>query len=347
MGQILPSFLFDLESNMRVIASNRYSKLQESGNLWYQGLVKLGVTGARKERIIWLLESLKIARPNASHGGGQQKFVDIVSATQEIEVLNALPEGLELKKEELEDTDGQGVKLAAHWAGQASALAAYWPQKATVAAINANPVGYDLLTFFSGVHPYNPFDSAAGTYANLHKTSGGATGAGAVPIDTSVSVEVALQNLQKVIAYVAGIKQPNGEDPRFLRLVTLYVPTPLEARAVQLTNAKFIAQIASSGAGSADVEAMVKNMAFKVVVAPELGAAYGGSDTTYYIGCEDILSDELGALLYIEREPFSIVYHGPMTSAELARIRKFQWTCEGRNVIAPGHPFLLHKCMGA
>ena len=65
---------------------------------------------------------------------------------------------------------------------------------------------------------------------------------------------------------------------------------------------------------------------------------------TYYLLMEEITSDELGALVYVDREPFQVVYHGPQTSAELARIREFQWTTAGRNVVGYGHPYNLFRC---
>jgi hypothetical protein len=86
----------------------------------------------------------------------------------------------------------------------------------------------------------------------------------------------------------------------------------------------------------------VDDFALEVVVCDELGAVYGGSDTNYYIGCE-LPGMAQGAITYVNREPFSISFHGPMTSAELARKRTFEWFPQGRSVVGPGHPFLLFK----
>jgi hypothetical protein len=123
------------------------------------------------------------------------------------------------------------------------------------------------------------------------------------------------------------------------------VPPALQARAQQLTNARFIAQAAASGGGSADVEYVVNNWGYgQPVVAPELGSAFtNGSDTSYYVVAEQLASDELGSLLYIEREPFSIVYNTGMTDAQLRRASTLQWTIKGRNVVGYGHPYLLFK----
>ena len=62
---------------------------------------------------------------------------------------------------------------------------------------------------------------------------------------------------------------------------------------------------------------------------------------------EEITTNELGAFVYVDREPFSMIFHGPQTSAELARLRKLQWLTEGRNVVGAGHPYLMFECKGA
>lgn len=343
---ITPTFFFDLESKMRLVSSRAYDKLALPEKSWWNKVCKVQTIETKKERLIWLLDTAEIGRPQASHGGGQQRFDEMVSVTQEREVENALVDGLKIKREELEDKDANGLDQAAHWARQAGALFGYWPQLALSKAILANPTAYDGVAFFhASAHVYNPYDSTAGTYGNL--LTGAASGAypGACPIDESVTVDVALKNLAKVVAYVSQIKTPNGLYPRNLRVATLLVPPALFFRATQLTNAKFIAQAAATGGGGADVEALIASLGVGMPVQiQELGAGFGGADDTYYVAVEDILNDELGAFTYVEREPFSIIYHGPQTDAQLAQIDEFRWMTRGRNVIAPGHPFMLYKC---
>lgn len=338
---ITPEFLFDLESNMRLISETEYKRLTK--NLWWQRVAKRMDSKSKKERINWLLETAKIER--TIKGGGQVKFEDIVSRTTEFEVENAAA-GLLLKKEELEDLDGNGVNLAAHWSKQMGAYATYWPQQEVAKAILANPTTYDDLDFFHEEHPLNPYDPGIGTYANDFTGAADGIYPGALPIDDSVSVEQAIKNLAKAIAYVASIKSPNGRTPRGLRLSAIMVPPALMARAVQITSAKFIAQAANSAAGSADVEALIRYIGLGVPVqCDEFASTFeNGSDTTYYLVMEEITSNELGAFVYVDREPFAIIYHGPQTDAQLARMRVFQWTTEGRNIVGAGHPYLLFRC---
>lgn len=345
MSAITPEFLFDLESNMRTISEQEYNRLTDE--LWWDKVAKVTDSSSKKERINWLLSTAKIERPNASKGGGQQIFEDIVATTVEYENENAVG-GLELKKEELEDHDANGVDLATHWASQMGSLAAYWPQKVIADAIRTNPVTYDGLSFFSAIgspHPVNPFNTGAGSFANHFTGAASGSYPGALPVDISVTVDVAIQNINKALAYVAGIPMPNGEDPRFLKLAGILHPPNLTARMQQITQAQFIAQAAASGGGSADVGAVIKNFGLGTPMeAPELGAAFGGSDTDYYLLVKTITSSELGAFTYVNREPFGITFHGEMTDAEFARIRKFQWTTEGRNTVGAGHPYLMFKC---
>lgn len=339
MPALTPSFLHDLESNMQLITSREYERL--SSNLWWPKLAKQKPSSSKKERVIWLLDSAKI-RPT---DGGSVTFEDIVSEQTEVENENAAA-GLEMKKEQIEDLDGNGVQAATHWSRQMGAYASYWPQKMVAQALLANENTYDDLPFFDLAHPFNKFMPSYGTFANRFTGAAAGIYPGALPIhEEAVTVEEAMRNLGKALAYIAALKMPNGEDPRFLKVEHIFHPPALNDRVQQLSGAKFIAQSAGSGAGSGDVEAIVRKRAFgEPVECPELAAAFGGSDTTYYLGMSEITSNELGAFIYQEREAFSVLYHGPQTDAQLARIRKLQWTTEGRNKAKPGHPYLLFRC---
>lgn len=347
MGAITPSFVTELETNMRQITTDAYKNRMRRA--WWQKVAKTMPIASKKERLVWLLDTASIERPNAAHGGGQAIFEDIVSQTMEVEVQNA-SKGLKLKKEQMEDLEngivgGEGMRVAASWSRQMGSNMAYWPQKCVAKAIRDNIVGYDGKALFAVDHPVNPFDTGAGVYRNVF--TGGASGIypGALPIDSSVTVDVAVANIAKAIAYVSAIPTPNGQDPRGLELSGILVPPALTARAQQITNAKTIAQAATGGAGSADIESVVRNFGLgQPITAPELGSAFGGSDTSYYLLMEEIASDELGALVYVDREPFNVTYHGPLTDAEAARKREYQWDMEGRNVVVAGHPFLIFRC---
>lgn len=345
MPALTPTFLMDLESRMQVITENEYQRL--TSNVWWQTITKVKPSTGRRELVTWLLSTAMIRDEGM---GGNISFDDIVSAITEYQNKDS-GAGLKLRRQQLEDTDGNGVELAAQWSRDIGAYMGYWPQKQVTHLLkNGHTVAlyaaYDTLAFFAASHPVNPYRLSAGTYNNLF--TGGASGAypGACPIDDSVALDVALVNLSKIFSYILSIKMPNGEDPRFLRPKTILCGPRLFPRAVQLTSAKFLAQVAGSGAGSADVEALIKALGYAT---PTLCDELAGfeSDTTFFVGCEQIQSSELGAVVYSDREPYSIAYYGPQTDAQLSRMQELEWHCHGRNVVAPGHPFLLFKCKAA
>lgn len=350
MGILTPEFTQDLQTNVKLIAAREYQRLLK--DMWWTKVAKQRPSEGRSERLVWLLDSARIERVDP----GSVNFEDILSKTTEI-VSKFASAGLNIKKELLEDLaggvyGGEGLEMAAHWARQMGALAAYWPQKQVAIAIRTNPAAYDGLDFFHAAHPVNPFKTSAGTYANnitgaVLNTAG--LGSAAAKIDDSVTLDVAVQNVARVIAYAASIKMPNGEDPRGLRLVGLMHPPALAARAQQITNAKVIAQAAATGGGGADVEAVVRNFGLgQPIQADELGSSFtGGSDTSWYALMADAAQDELPAFLYVNREPFSIVAHNGTTSAELARTRELQWTTAGRNEVGTGHPYHLLRVPNA
>lgn len=354
MGALTPTVLMDLESRMQIITEREYNRL--ANNVWYPSITKLRGSTGRRDVIMWLLSTAQI---RSQGKGGNINFSDLVSTYTEIENGYA-GDGLRLTKAQLTDTDGGGMDLAAQWSGDIGAYMAYWPQKQAtdllkkghLLAGSGGYTGYDQKAFFATDHPVNPFNLNAGTYANLLTgapvAASGNTPAypGTCPIDDSVSLDVALVNMGKIFSYIASIRMPNGEDPRFLRPSTLLVPPRMFPRAVQLTSAKFLAQVASSGAGSADVEALIKALGFAT---PRMADELAGfeSDTTFYVGCETISSSQLGAVLYTEREPFAINYYGTVDQAVLGRAQELEWQCHGRNVISPGHPYLLMKCKGS
>jgi hypothetical protein len=362
MGALTPSFLFDFESNLRVISVNEYARMLKS--LWYQRVTKTLTSKGKKDVIGWLLDTATI---EAQGKGGNVRFSDMHMIEQTIENLDA-GRGLKIRKQQFEDADGNGVAIGQKWVQNISAQSAYWPQKLIANLIKAgsSTLGYDGKNLFSSsetigsaatnAHPYNPNQPSLGGFANWF--TGAASGTkgypGACPIDVTdaATVDIARNNLNKVIAYIAGsILMPNGKDPRFLKATCLIHPPALTGRVQQITKAKFIGQAAgSSGGGSGDIEAMVRNYGFgEPIEAPELSAANGGSDTTYYVACEEIAAgDQLGALVYQVREPFAIQFYSGSGSADgldavLYRAQELEWLTHGRNAGAPGHPYMIFR----
>ncbi len=347
MPAVTPQFLFDFESNMQIIQEREYARFEK--NLWWKEIAKVRTSTSKRERFMWLLTTASI---QPAGPGGNIEFDDLVSISTEYtnQVANA---GLKLRKEQFEDADGHGLDLGEAWSTQISQYMAYWPQKQIAAMImnGETVIGYDGVPFFSKLHPSNPFNTGLGTYANLFtgaatpKTGSTPAYPGALPIGPTVTIDVALQNLSTAISTISSVKMPNGVDPRFLTAMRLMVPPALMPRAQQLTGAKFIASpITGGGVAATDISGVVNNWGFLQPL--QIQEFAGIDDTSWYIAAEEMGSTQLGAFIYIEREPFHINFYtgeGSTWNASLDRAREYEWHCQGRNVTAPGHPYALFK----
>lgn len=338
------SWLHDLEQNMRSITVDAYKSLLNK--LWWQRVAAQKNSMAKTEVFAWLISTATLK----SMEDGQSDFEDMLSQYTELENKFSSA-GLKLKKSQLEDVfnglpGGAGLNMARRWSADIGKQAAYWPQKQLASAIlagsTAGNVTYDGLTFFNTAHYVNGVDISDGTFSNILNPT---TVGHATRIDTAVTVDAAIDNLSAIRAYIAEIAMPNGSDPRNLEMKAILHPPALRARAVQLTGASLIAQAAVSGGGGADVTPIISDWAMdKPIEAPELAASLGGSDTSFYILANEVASDdELGAMIYQIREPFSVLYHGMEASDKLARNRELQWLSQGRNAVGYGHPYQLFR----
>ena len=334
MPIITPQWLADFESNMQLITETEYNRLSE--NLWYQEIVKERPSKTKRELVAWLVSTAQIVPLGK---GGSQRFEDMVSAQSEFESVDS-GTGLVIRKNEIEDLDGNGIQVASQWSADIGAYMAYYPQKLAYQALanGTTAKGYDGKAFFATDHPCNPNGGDA-IYSNLIAN---------VDISDTVTLDVALKNLGSVYAAISGIKMPNGVDPRYLRPLAWFGSPKLFPRMVQLSNAKTIAQAAATGGGGADVEALIKSLGFaKPIQIDEMAGT--ADESNYYVLAKQVSSSQLGALVYVNREPYSITYYtgaggGDGQDAKLDRIRELEWHCHGRNVVGYGHPFLLFKC---
>ena len=361
-GVLTPSYLADFETEMKVVSGTDYDRLNDK--LWWPSVVKRRTTGSRREILTWLLATAQIEYGNQD--GGTMRFEQLESMLTEL-VHQEANSGFKMHKYQLDDTDGNGWDLGTEWAKQIGAYMAYWPQKQAARflkeAHNLQTVGaagklsgftaYDLLAFFSNAHPVNPFRPETGTYANIFTGAASSTPStdlldaiypGACPIDVSVTLEVAIQNLTKIFAYITSLVMPNGEDPRNLSPMGIICAPALGVRANQLFNSKFIsASNSGTGGGSQDIEGIVSGMGFQApLIAPELATFENG--TTFFVLAKEAQASELGAIIYTEREPFKISYYDGAIDAQLDRLKQLEWHLSGRNSVSPGHPYHLFKC---
>ena len=345
MSLFTPTSVRELEQHIVSIIVDDYARLSQ--DTWWQLVAKVRQTKTKKELIAWLIQTAVISDVGQ---GGNLSYADQAAVMTEMETRHA-GAGLKLLRAQLEDVyngepGGEGVEAADNWARGIAAYMAYWPQKKTaeflkLAHLSASSGGftsYDNVPFFSTSHLVNPKDAGMGTFSNLFTS---------VPLDTGVTMDVAANNLATVWANIKSIKMPNGEnDPRKLKPKGILVPPKMFPRVKQLVSADYIAQAAASGGGSADFRAYISSLGFaQPICADELSGFEG--DTTYFVVAEQAANDALGGVVYLEREAFRMTQYGEMNSAELGRMKALEWQVNGRNAIAPGHPFLLFKCKAA
>jgi hypothetical protein len=342
MGMIPTQIILDFQTNIVSIMESEYDRLASS--LWWNKVAKVRDSKSLKETVAWLIADAMIRDQGT---GGSYSFDDLGSKTTEIENRYA-GAAFRVTKAQLTDLyngipGGKAFELGAAWAEQIGKYMAYWPQKQTSYCLKNGHTAslftaYDGKALFATDHLTNPADSAKGTFSNL--LSGGS-----YDVSEAVTVEAALAVLNNVRAHIAAFKMPNGEDPRLLRPRGFVAPPKLAPRLAQLTKAKFIAQAATSGGGSGDIEAYVQTQGYgEVIEADELSGFE--SDKTFFVLCDVANTSQLGAVVYQEREAFSMDKYDPASSPELGRLQSFEWHVQGRNAIAAGHPYAIVKVKG-
>ncbi len=395
---ITPSFVTSYERRMRSITENNLARRLLAKNMWASKIMKtINIEGA-SERITWLLDTATIS-PTGPTGSGGMEFEDMVSQSVEYPTFRH-GKGIRINRDQLEDLGGrEGLNIAAKWSANIGNEIAYYPQRMAAQLIlnGANTDGsanaYDGVPFFADYtqsningtmvygHPYNPYRPQLGGYTNWFHGSQVTVGGqivypGACPIDESVTVDAALTNLGNVIAAIANVKMPNGLDPAFLTPEAIIAPPRMAPRLRQLLQAKFLAQGATGGAGSSDVEALISGWGLGVpMIANEFGGAFSysfdqpfvqatngsmlylpetvyGNDTTYYIICQESRNTELGGLLNIIRKPFKVNYYtgdagGTGQMADLDRMNVFEYQVQGRMSAGYGHPFTIFRVDGS
>ena len=321
-----PQFLARLEENMRVISEDHYTSALK--NQWWSRVAREMSSTLSKEHLFFLISGGALDYGTE----GNTSFLEQSVSRIDLEPKFIDVPGLRLLKSELDDSDGAGLQKASQWSAKVAKQAALFPQQKLAQSIIANPTAYDGGVFFRTTHPVHPGDPNVGTFANDFTSSASGAYPGALPI--TGTFDTANANIGKAIAYIRSIKAPDGVSSMNLEPKYILVPPTLHRPAIIATQARFI----GGSIGSTDVSQVVSDFNLEIIMAPELAG-----DASYYIGCEAV-GTEIGAFVYLNREPCTVTYHGPMTSAELARKRVFEWIMNGRAVVGPGRPEFLFRC---
>jgi len=278
MRIVNPQYLMDLRTNMQLVQEKAYASLAQ--RLVWDQFATTKKSSSKKEIFQWLVQSATL--DELPPDGMGLEYEQLAFQTAEVTVSD-YGKAFRLSKNEFEDIDGKGENVMADWVEQQGARFAYHPQKliTDMLKVGHSTLCYDGQYLFATAHPNHPKNSANGTYSNLITDK---------PIDTAESMDTALNNLTAVIASIQSVKQADGVSPRNLMVKGIACGPKLYPRAVQLCNAKFIAQ---STAGTGDVEAVVASMGLgQPILVPELAGFE--SDTTYFVIAEQIGGGEIG-----------------------------------------------------
>lgn len=317
---VTPQILRRIEDNLRYIYVTTWGR-REKGLFWKR-IAKARSSGTKKELLQWMLETAQIM---PAGNGGKSTFDDLVEVHWEVENED-FDTSLELSVDEIEDSEG--IDRAGSWAKHVGNQGAYWPQKTVAQLLRDGKTKkcYDGKPFFASDHPVNPYNETGPTFSNL-----------------LTGLPFSAENLAKVYAYIEQIAAPDG-DPRHLK-PTIVAAGPVERMAVtQALTADIYADPVDSGTTAPASNIIKTAYGFtEPLIAPELNetaSAGGKTRGVWYLFCELLEDDELGALIYQERKAFGINSYSAMTDAQLAALDAFLYKCKGRNVGTYGHPFL-------
>lgn len=371
LGVFTADFLYSLEREMLVINDQSFLERLTEDDIWYTDLVKVFPMKGKSERFNWLIDTASIERLSPNDGGetgGNLTFDTLSTVTQEYFPAH-FGRAFKIGKLKLLNLLQSGVNPLNAWAKSTARYSAYIPQRETAITIlnGANITSYDGVSFFNTAHPVHPLISGLGTYANLFTGSASGSYPGACPIDSSVTIDVALNNLVKVFAYIEGaIAAPNGAgDPRMLRVEKVLYPPKLQGRVNQLLDAaSYIPQQSAGGAGSALTREVLKkfqlaepqkvkefdgNRSYTFMGPNGTPSTVTGSDTTYYVVCREASTTELGAFLLNQRLPFTMqTYSGEGGGVDgidaiLGRSNDIEYHNQGWFAVNPGHPYAFHQ----
>lgn len=322
-----PKVFSRLEERMSAIQEDVYASAL--ANIWWPKVAKEITSEASAEHLYLLMTG------GAMDYGteGTREFLE-----QAINRIDLTPKffsvpGLEILRSELDDSNGAGFTKAQQWTSDTAMKGALFPQQKLASALLANPLCFDGQNFFDVDHPLLPGDPSSGVWANDFTGSASGDYPGAVNI---TGTDAAADNaaIGKALAYIRGLKGPDGVTCLNLEPVALLASPSKYRIALTATKAQFI----GGTAGSTDVSMQVNDFGLDLIRAGELAG-----DSNFYILCKQI-GTQVGPWIWLNRESPNITYYGPMNDAQLARMDKFQWGVRGRGVVSPGRPHFMFRC---
>lgn len=189
------------------------------------------------------------------------------------------------------------------------------PDEMIAAIIASNPLGLDGVALFSASHPRNPAAPDGNVFSNLF---------------TSKQL-----NKDNVMAVRAAMRSRKGPDGLVLRTNPrlLLVPPSLEATALEITRASFVA----TTAGTASQENVIKGM-FEYIIIDQLEAQ---SASTWYLA--DVSTEDKPFLMQ-ERDPFRLDTFFDPKDPNVFKRNEYVWGGTVRYGFGPGNPLRISKC---
>jgi len=381
LGVITANFLFNIESRMKIVVEQSFASLLE--DMWYPKLCRTINTDGKSERVNMLIGSASLDQLTPADGGenaGSTNYDQYLEVTTEY-FPAAFGKSYKINKLKYLNSLNGGQDPLMQWARDIATQGAYYPQWLAAGTLlnGGTAIGpYDGVSFFNKLHPIHPLIPSLGTYANdftgAAAAASGATPAypGACPIDDTVSMDIAFANLQKVLSYIrTSVRLPNNMGmPRKLKPKFILSAPRSFGRISQLLKAQTIAQTAGTSAtagGGADAgEIFKKWMLAEPVQADELAGGVSiniapinsppvivtGSDTTYYVVCEEANKFENGGLLRYSRLPFTMhTYSGESGTdgidAILGRSQELEYRADMYESVNYGLPYTIFRCQGS
>lgn len=217
-----------------------------------------------------------------------------------------------IKREALDDDMSGAVSMLLSRVRSGAGKFARHKDKLVFNVLKNNGTCLDGLALFHDSHKVNPADAAAGTFDNN-------VGSTALTANNAASGRAMMMEL----------KGPDGdpinENPRML-----VVPPALELTARKIAEAD---EIVFSGNAN---ETNVYKGQYTVIVVPQLGAAFSGSDTTWFLA--DTTDAEDRGLIVQERDPVEIVSLFSPTDPQVFAKDEYQWGARARYTAAAGNP---------
>ena len=277
--------------------------------------------------------------------------------------------GIKIRRQQFEDLDGNGIAVAEALDAsdlRASGLLAPIPDGATHLERRGRARVRRGFPTSQG-SPYSPFRTSIGTYARTYSPS-----ADRLRAPTPALFQNPRHRIRRRVARRCFREREQGDrvhphaedmpedgrDPRFLVPKYRLVPPALPDASDAPHGCEVLrACIDGRSRAPRTIAGVLKKWGLNTpVVAPELSAAFSGTsaDDTIF-GTSAVSrspSSQLGALLYVDREPFKITYYtgqggGTGVDAILDRAQELEWHTHGRNVSGYGHPYALFKIKAA